>query len=198
MFPSVDDYPARLQYRYCPLCAAPLERALRDDQERLVCPRDGWVHYPTPNLAATVVVEHAGGIVLLRRAIEPDVGIWHLPIGHIEFGEPPAEAARREADEETGLVLDEPAFLDFEHSRSYGDPRMFYIVFCYRARAVGGVLRANAENSEARVCAPDALPELKWTSQRRALAAWRAWKAGETWIPGRPTNDQRPTTNDER
>jgi ADP-ribose pyrophosphatase YjhB (NUDIX family) len=188
MFPSaIDDYPNRLQYRFCPLCATPLERAIRDHRERLVCPRDGWVHYATANLAATVVVEHAGGIVLLRRAIEPDVGIWHLPIGHLEFGEPPAEAARREAAEETGLVLDEPAFLDFEHSPSYGDPRMFYVVFCYRARAVDGELRANAENSEARVFAPDALPELKWTSQRRALAAWQAWKAGEAWMPGRVT-----------
>ena len=194
--PTIDDYPARLQYRFCPLCATQLVRAVSDDRERLVCPRDGWVHYPTPNLAATVVVEHAGGIVLLRRAIEPDVGIWHLPIGHLEFGEPPAQAARREAAEETGLLLDEPAFLDFEHSPSYGDPRMFYIVFCYRARAIGGELRANHENSEVRVCAPDDLPELKWTSQRRALAAWRVWRAGTPWLPGQPL-DERPTTNDE-
>jgi ADP-ribose pyrophosphatase YjhB (NUDIX family) len=182
--PSIDDYPARLRYRYCPLCATPLERAKRDGHERLVCPRDGWVHYPAASLAATVVVEHGGGVVLLRRAIEPDVGIWHLPIGHLEFGEPPGDAARREALEETGLLLDEPVWLDFEHSRSYGDPRMFYLVFCYRARAVGGELRANAENSEARVLPLDALPELKWTSQRRALAAWRAWKAGRVWTPG--------------
>jgi len=184
--PEIDDYPARLQFRFCPLCATPLVRAERDDRIRLVCPRDGWVHYPTPNLAATVVVEHDGGLVLLRRAIEPDTGIWHLPIGHLEFGEPPAAAAGREAQEETGLELDAPVFLDFEHGRSYGDPRMFYIVFCYRAHAIGGVLRANHENSAAQVFAPDALPELKWTSQRRAVAAWRAWKAGRVWATGQP------------
>jgi ADP-ribose pyrophosphatase YjhB (NUDIX family) len=184
--PEIDDYPARFQLRFCPLCATPLDRAIRDDHERLVCPRDGWVFYPTPNLAATVVVEHMGGVVLLRRAIKPDAGIWHLPIGHIEFGESPGEAARRETVEETGLLLDEPVFLDFEHSPSYGDPRMFYIVFCYRARALGGELRINDENSEACVFPPDALPELKWTSQRRALAAWRAWHEGRVWTPGLP------------
>jgi ADP-ribose pyrophosphatase YjhB (NUDIX family) len=195
MFPSaIDGYPARLQYRFCPLCATPLERTVSDGHERLVCPRDSWVHYPSANLAATVVIEHSAGIVLLRRAIEPDVGIWHLPIGHLEFGEPPAEAARREAAEETGLTLDELVFLDFEHSPSYGDPRMFYLVFCYGARALGGELRANAENSEARIFALDALPELKWTSQRRALAAWRARKAGAPWTPGLPLDDRPPTT----
>ena len=184
--PEIDEYPVRFRFRFCPLCATPLERRERDGRERLVCPRDGWTLYPMPNLAATVVVEHAGGIVVLRRAIPPDAGIWHLPIGHLEFGEPPAVAAARAAYDETGLLLDEPVFLDFEHSPSYGDPAMFYIVFCFRARARGGELRANYENSAARVFPPDELPELKWTSQRRALAAWRASKDQRSWTPGQP------------
>ena len=93
--PRIDDYPARLSFRFCPLCATPLIRRRGGEREQLVCPADGWTHYPMPYLAATVVIEHAGGVVLLRRAIAPDVGIWHLPIGHLEFGEPPAAAALR-------------------------------------------------------------------------------------------------------
>jgi ADP-ribose pyrophosphatase YjhB (NUDIX family) len=184
--PEINDYPERLRFRFCPLCATPLERAIQDERERLVCPKDGWTHYPTPNLAATILVEHAGGIVLVRRVIPPDVGIWHMPIGHLEFGEHPVEAARRETFEETGLLLDQPVFLDFEHSRAYGDPAMFYIIFCYRARAVGGELRVNYENGEAAIFPPGALPELKWTSQQRTLAAWRAWREGRMWTPGEP------------
>jgi ADP-ribose pyrophosphatase YjhB (NUDIX family) len=187
--PRIDDYPARLRFRYCPLCAAPLVRRVTPEGERLACPRDGWAHYPTPNLAATVVVELSGGVVLLRRAIEPDAGIWHLPIGHLEFGEPPGAAALREASEETGLELDEPVFLDFEYAPAIGDPAMYYLIFCYHANAVGGELRVDAENSEARVFPPGALPELKWSSQRRALAAWRAWKEGREWAPGRPRTE---------
>lgn len=184
--PLIDDYPAPFRLRFCPLCATPLTRRVQDERARLVCPSDGWTFYPTPNLAATVVVEHADGILLLRRAIPPDHGIWHLPIGHLEFGEPPAVAARREVAEETGLVVDEPTFLDFEYSRSYGDPAMFYLVFCYRARTIAGEPQVNSENSEMRVFAPDALPTLKWTSQQRAIAAWRAWRDGRPWLPGRP------------
>src|SRR5262249_30771337 len=127
-----------------------------------------------------------GGIVVLRRAIPPDSGIWHLPIGHLEYGEPPADGALREAAEETGLELADPVFLDFEYSPSYGDAAMYYLGFCYRARAAGGELRVKYENEEVRVVPPDALPNLKWTSQQRALAAWRAWRAGKPWQAGRP------------
>jgi ADP-ribose pyrophosphatase YjhB (NUDIX family) len=183
--PQIDDYPARLRFRFCPLCATPLVRQGTAEGERLVCPADGWTHYPMPYLAATVVVELDGGLVLLRRAIAPDAGIWHLPIGHLEFGEPPSTAALREASEETGLQLDDPVFLDFEYTTAIGDPAMYYIIFCYRANAIGGELRVDVENSEARVFAPDTLPELKWSSQRRALAAWRAWKQGQAWMVGK-------------
>jgi ADP-ribose pyrophosphatase YjhB (NUDIX family) len=184
--PEIDDYPRRLSFRFCPLCATPLQRKQIAGCVRLVCPNDGWAHYPAPNLAATVVIEHAGGVVLLKRALPPDVGIWHLPIGHLEFGEPPDAAALREAQEETGLLLADLALLDMEHSPAIDDPRMFYMLFCYRARAVGGELRADHESSDARVFLPHELPELAWSSQRRALAAWHAWKAGQPWTIGQP------------
>jgi ADP-ribose pyrophosphatase YjhB (NUDIX family) len=183
--PEIADYPAHFAYRFCPRCGGPLGRRTDDHRERLACPADGWTFYPTANQAATVVAEHDDGVVLLRRAIAPDAGTWHLPIGHLEYGEHPADGAVREAEEETGLKLAEPVFLDFEHSPSYGDVRMFYIVFCYRAKVVGGTLGVNEENSEVRLFPPDALPSLKWSSQRRAVAAWRAWGEGRPWVPGR-------------
>src|SRR3954452_10171682 len=42
------------------------------------------------------------GIVLLRHR---RLGIWVRPGGHVDPGETPAEAARREAVEETGLAV---------------------------------------------------------------------------------------------
>src|SRR5262249_27253104 len=128
-------------------------------------------------------------IVLLRRAIPPDQGIWHLPIGHLEFGEQPAAGALREAEEETGLKLDDPVFLDFEYSPSYGDPLMWYLVFAFAARSVGGKLGVNYESAEVGVFAPEELPKLKGTSQRRAVAAWRARREGRPWTVGQPLTD---------
>ena len=142
-------------------------------RERLRCPNCGWTFFPNPNVASTVVIEYQGGIVLLRRAIEPDKGIWHLPIGHLEYGEHPADAALREGYEETGLELADPIFLDSEHSPSYQDPKLYYIIFCYTARVVGGTLQHSDEASGAQIVPLDQLPELKWTSQQRAIAAYR-------------------------
>ena len=52
----------------------------------------------------------AGGVVFRREAgitrfllIRDSYRNWGFPKGHLESGEPPAEAARREVKEETGL-----------------------------------------------------------------------------------------------
>lgn len=171
--PGLADYPQRYQFRYCPHDATPLEVVELFGMQRRRCPRCGWVHYPLPNLASTVVIAYQGGIVLVQRDIEPDRGIWHLPIGHIEYGEDPALAALREGEEETGLQLADPLFLSYTHSPSYADPRLFYIVFAFSARAVAGHLTGSVEGRATRVVPLDALPELKWSSQRAAIEAYK-------------------------
>lgn len=56
-------------------------------------------------------IDCAGKLLLLRRAFaKSEGGLWGVPAGKIEAGESPAEAAVREAREETGLRID-PALL---------------------------------------------------------------------------------------
>jgi ADP-ribose pyrophosphatase YjhB (NUDIX family) len=172
--PTIDQYPERYRYRFCPFDTTPLERVIHHGIERLRCPQCGWVFYPTHSLAATVIVEYQGGIVLAQRALPPDQGMWHLPIGHVEFGESPEDAAAREAHEETGLDVADLRFLTYEHSPGYGDPLLWYVVFGFVGRAVGGTLTTSAETSELQVVPLDEVPPLKWTSQQKTLAAYRA------------------------
>ncbi|NJK80095.1 MAG: NUDIX hydrolase [Chloroflexaceae bacterium] len=174
MLPTIDEYPARYQYRFCPLDATLLVRGLVHDCERLYCPQCGWVWYPLPQIAATVIIEYQGGIVLAQRALPPDAGIWHLPIGHVEFGETPEAAAIREAAEETGLIVGDLRFLTYEVSPSYADPRMPYIVFGFVGCAIGGTLHPTAESTAVQVVPLADLPPLKWSSQQKTLAAYRA------------------------
>lgn len=171
--PTIADYPERYRFRFCPRCATALEVAELHGMARQRCPACRWVHFPLPNLAATVVILHAGGVVLVRRDIEPDRGIWHLPIGHAEYGEEPAAAAVREGEEETGLRLGPARFLCYTHGPSYGDPLLYYLVLGFVAASVGGALTGSDEGRETMVVPLAELPPLKWTSQQAAVDALR-------------------------
>jgi 8-oxo-dGTP diphosphatase len=55
-----------------------------------------------PVLAASVAVFREGRVLLGRRGTGTSRGVWTLPGGRVEPGEPVAEAALRELLEETG------------------------------------------------------------------------------------------------
>lgn len=59
-----------------------------------------------PIPAVLSVVVRQGRTLLVRRANEPDSGLWGFPGGHIEPGETLASAAVRELREETGVIAE--------------------------------------------------------------------------------------------
>ncbi len=59
---------------------------------------------PVHVTASAIVVGRRGVLLHLHRRLHR----WLQPGGHLEPGEPPFDAARREAEEETGLVLRHP------------------------------------------------------------------------------------------
>ena len=59
---------------------------------------------PQPSIAAVLaLVVRDDQILLVRRANDPDAGLWGFPSGKVEFGETLLEAAERELREETGV-----------------------------------------------------------------------------------------------
>lgn len=73
---------------------------------------------PTPVGVGMVPVEKDGEIFLLgcRRNIEPKLGEICLTAGYIDEGETSRSAARREVEEESGLILDVSDFKLFDEA----------------------------------------------------------------------------------
>ena len=92
--------------RFCPRCSARLEMREVNGAQRPRCPDCGRVIYYDPKLAATVVVERDDRVLMVRRAIQPGIGLWSLPGGYVDRGEVVEKAAAREVLEETGLQVD--------------------------------------------------------------------------------------------
>ena len=110
----------------------------------------------TPLLTVDIIIEVSGGIVLIERK-NPPPG-WALPGGFVDVGESLAQAAVREAREETSLevTLTEQFFAYSDPKR---DPRGATTSVVFLGRATG-TPRAEDDAKNIGVYALDALPEL--------------------------------------
>jgi 8-oxo-dGTP diphosphatase len=156
-------------YRFCPVCSGALEPRLlkAGEPERLVCMQCDFVFYLDPKIAVgTIIRAQEGGIVLVRRAIEPGFGKWVFPGGYVDRGEEIRSAAIREAREECGLDVALQGLVDI-YSYAGKTP----IIVVYAATVMGGTLCADDECLEARVFDPAEIPwdELAFKSTYEAL-----------------------------
>lgn len=152
---------------FCRECGSHLEQREAFGQLRSVCPACGYVHFDDPKVAVGVVVEKDGGIVLGKRNHDPKMGCWSFPSGFVDAGEVVEEAAKREVQEETGLLVSIDTLLGIYSTR--GDRVVF---IAYAGSAVGGELVAGDECMEVDVFPPGKLPELAFPNDGAILAAW--------------------------
>lgn len=94
--------------KFCTFCGHPVQVVVPpgDDRERHVCQICAVVHYQNPRMVVGCLAHDASGNILLcRRAIEPQRGLWTLPAGFLENGESVEEGALRETREEANASL---------------------------------------------------------------------------------------------
>jgi 8-oxo-dGTP diphosphatase len=155
-------------YKFCPQCGGRLEKRLLKAGEpaRLVCTACGFVFYLDPKLAAIAVVPLNGGVVMVRRAIDPGYGLWVVPGGFVDQGEPVEEAVVRETREETNLMVRPVRLLNIYSYRGKET-----VVAAYLTEHLEGELTAADEALEARVFPPDQIPweEIAFSSTKAAL-----------------------------
>ena len=123
--------------------------------------------YSDPKVAVAAIIPMDGGIVLLKRAIEPQLGKWSFPSGYVDRGEKLEKALEREVLEECGLVVDAVRLVGV-----YSDEGQAVVLVVYHADVVSGKLMAGDETSDARVFRVDAMPELAFEHDDRIVRDW--------------------------
>jgi ADP-ribose pyrophosphatase YjhB (NUDIX family) len=93
--------------KYCAACGSPLTRRTPgiDQRERLACSHCDFVWYENPKILVCCIATWQERALWIKRATDPQHGMWAQPAGFMEKGETPEEAACRELYEETGAVL---------------------------------------------------------------------------------------------
>ena len=156
---------------YCPRCGSAITHETRFGKVRPVCPQCGWIYFANPKVAASVLVEQDGRVLLIRRAKDPFRGLWTLPAGFVDAEEDPARAAERECLEETGLSVLVTAVMDviagLEHLRGAN------MIIFYRAEILSGQLTAQDDADQAAFFPLYDLPPLAFQATKRILERLR-------------------------
>ena len=156
------------QVKFCSRCGTAVSLQERFGKVHPVCPQCEWIHFEDPKVAAAVLIEQDGRVLLARRNNEPYRGLWTLPAGFVDAGEDPARAAERECLEETGLVVRVKRVLDViagqEHERGAD------FVILYQAEVRGGSLSPADDADAVEWFEYDNLPPLAFEATRKALS----------------------------
>jgi len=93
--------------KYCSNCGKPISYRIpeNDDRLRFMCNSCGIVHYENPKVVVGSIPVWQNKVLLCRRAIEPQYGLWTLPAGYMENGETTLAGAKRETHEEAGADI---------------------------------------------------------------------------------------------
>ena len=160
---------ASTEFNYCPRCGTSVNHEERFGKLRPVCPQCEWIHFMDPKVAAAVLIEQDGRVLLVRRANEPFRGLWTLPAGFINSGEDPAEAAVRECLEETGLSVHITRVLDIIAGKEH--PRGADFIIVYQASVLGGELKPDDDADAVEWFERGSLPQLAFRATQIVLTS---------------------------
>ncbi len=115
-------------------------------------------------IVVAAVIIRRRRVFLAKRAADKAIapGKWHLPGGHVEFGEHPEEALMRELKEEFGMCL------------SVGPPIHAFSYVCDDTHTVGIAYRAQFAGSQ---------QALRWNPRDTETIAWVHKPEFDAYLP---------------
>jgi 8-oxo-dGTP diphosphatase len=105
-----------------------------------------------PGLGVGLAILRDGKLLLCRRMKAPEAGHWNIVGGKVDHGEPAADAASREAEEETGLTIGPITYLGVTEQIIKADGQ-HWVSLLYKATETEG---------EPQLTEPDKLSEIGW------------------------------------
>lgn len=126
-----------------------------------------------PGVGAGLVIRRSDGAILLYRRVKaPEAGYWNIVGGKVDVMESSDEAARREAEEETGLDIGRLEFLCSAEE----------IIAADRQHWISQIYLTNDFSGEPRLTEPDKLSDFGWFTpdappQPLSVFAHRAFEA---------------------
>jgi len=112
----------------------------------------GRLYPERPMVGVGVLIRRGEEYLLIKRASEPDKGMWSIPGGMVELGEKVSEAAVREAKEETGLdveLIEDLGVVDKIVRDDSGRVKYHFAIIDYLAEPQSGEMHAHDDALDA-------------------------------------------------
>jgi len=151
--------------KFCPKCASWLEDRTIEGKVRPACTACDFIFYRDPKPVAGLLAWKDGKLLLIQRGNEPKRGLWSFPTGYMDIGDTAEETAIREAQEEANVEVQLEQLLGV-----YSNECRTIVLIVYVGTIVSGEPTGGAEALDARLFAPEALPELAFEHDYRILA----------------------------
>ena len=118
--------------------------------------------HPICGVGAVVIKD--GKVLLVKRGVDPNKGLWAIPGGSLKLGETLQEGAEREIMEETGITIiaKEPVYsFDFFEIDGEGRVRFHYVIVDMMADYICGEVRGADDALDARWVSPEEIKDMQ-------------------------------------
>lgn len=154
--------------KFCTRCGSLMETRTIGMIKRPFCTRCGNTVYQDPKVVATTLIEQNGEILMVRRAIQPGIGLWSFPGGYVDRGEIVETAAQREVREETTLDVRISQLIGV-----FSEEGHQVVLIAYEGKIVRGKPSAGEEVLELGFFPIDNLPPLAFERDLKVLSVWK-------------------------
>lgn len=141
------------------------------------------VHYPTPQPCVRIVIIKNNKVLMVQENDTPKK-YWTLPGGWCDIDSSPVEAALKEAQEETGLIVKITNLLAVIDRNKYSQSELYNVYnLVFLAEVIGGEIDPNYEVDTVEFFELDKLPEFSnKMSAKEFEISINAMKLGQTYF----------------